>query len=145
MTHRPGFTFGELVAVIAVMAIMATIAAPSFKYLVAKYTLNGAANLLSADLRYTQQRSVTEQKLYELRIVPATRSYSVVNLVASSTIKAVTLDPAITISSPTGLASNRVNFNASGAPSSNGDVILSHASGYTSTVSVRPSGFVTVQ
>ena len=143
---KPAFTLGEILAVVAVMAVIVTIAAPSFNYLKARYTLTGAASVLAADLRYTQQRSVTEQKPYELRLVPATRSYTIVRLGSPEVVdKSVTLDSAITISSPTGLIENKVSFNSTGAPSSNGDIVLNHSSGYITTVSVRPSGFVTVQ
>jgi type IV fimbrial biogenesis protein FimT len=144
--HRPAFTMGEILAVLAVMAVIVTIAAPSFSGLQARYVLGGAAKDLAGDLRYTQQRSVTEQQPYELRIDTVARNYSVVRLGSpETTVKSTTFDAAVTVDSPTGLNANRVSFNSSGAPSNSGDVVLIHSGGTIATVSVRPSGFVTVQ
>lgn len=146
VSTRPGYTVGEVIGVLAVMAVIVTIAAPSFSNLKARYTLGGAAKQLATDLRYAQQRSVTEQRSHELRITTATRSYTVVRTGSPEvTVKSVTLDPAVTIGAPTGLTANRVSFNASGAPSNSGDVVLIHSGGTVTTVSVRPSGFVRVQ
>lgn len=143
---KPGFTAGEIAGVVAVVAIIAAISAPSFKALQARYVLGGAAKDLAAELRYAQQRSVTEQQPHELRITTASRSYVLVRLGSpEATVKSGTLDQAITISAPTGLTNDRVSFNAAGAPSNSGDVVLVHSGGTIATVSVRPSGFVTVQ
>lgn len=137
---------GEIVGVLAVMAVIVTIAAPSFAGLQARYVLGGAAKELASDLRYAQQRSVTEQQPHELRIDVANRSYAVVRLGSpEATVKSATFDPAVTVDSPTGLNDDRVSFNSSGAPSNSGDVVLLHSAGTIATVSVRPSGFVTVQ
>lgn len=143
---RPAFTIAETIAVIAVLAIIITISLPSFNQLRARYILGGDAKLLAADLRYTQQLSVTEQTPYELRLEPVNRTYAVVRLAVPETIiKTVTLDESVTINAPTGLVNDRVNFNAAGAPSGSGDIILTQTSGYLVTVSVRPSGFIKVQ
>lgn len=145
-SRRPAFSIAEIVAVVAVLAIILTISFPTFNSLRARYILGGDAKLLAADLRYTQQLSVTEQTLYELRLTPLSRSYEIVKLGSPEVIhKTVTLDNSVTIVNPTGLTDNLVNFNASGAPSVNGDIILEQTEGYAVTVSIRPSGFIKVQ
>lgn len=131
---------------IAVMGIILAISMPTFSYLRSKYILGGASKVLASDLRYTQQHSVTEQTPYELRLNPSTLTYQIVRLGSPEFInKTVTLDNSITIVSPTGLTENKVSFNSSGAPSASGDIILEHNSGYTAIITVRPSGFITVQ
>lgn len=146
VSTRPGYTVGEVIGVLAVMAVVVTIAAPSFGNLQARYVLGGAAKELASDLRYAQQRSVTEQQPHELRLDVAGRSYAVVRLGSpESTVKSATFDAAVTVDSPTGLNADRVSFNSAGAPSNSGDVVLIHSGGTIATVSVRPSGFVTVQ
>lgn len=144
--HRSGFTAAEVVAVVAVLAIIITVSFPSFNSLRARYILGGDAKLLAADLRYTQQLSVTEQTPYELRLEPVNHSYTIVKLGTPEVIhKTITMDNSVTIVDPTGLTNNQVNFNAAGAPSVNGDIILEQTDGYTATISVRPSGFIKVQ
>ncbi len=143
---RPGYSMGEIAGVMAILAVLITITAPSFAGLRARYVLGGAAKDLAGDMRYAQQRAVTEQVNHELRIDAAAGSYTVVRLGSpESTVKSVTFDQAVTVDSPTGLNADRVSFNSSGAPSNSGDVVLVHGSGSIATVSVRPSGFVTVQ
>lgn len=143
---RPGFTAGEIAGVLAMMAILVTIAAPSFRSLQSRYVLGGAAKSLAGDLRYAQQLSVTQQQPYGVRIDPPSRSYTVVQLGSpEATVKSVTLDQSVAVDSPTGLDDDEVSFNSAGAPSNSGDVVLVHAGGTIATVSVRPSGFVTAQ
>ncbi len=137
---------GEIAGVMAILAVLITITAPSFANLKARYVLGGAAKDLAGDLRYAQQRSVTEQVSHELRIDAAAGSYVLVRLGSpEATVKSATFDPTVTVGSPTGLNADRVSFNSSGAPSNSGDVVLVHSNGSIATVSVRPSGFVTVR
>lgn len=140
---RPGLTAPEIATVVAVIGILLLVSVPTFSSLRARYQVGGAAKLLSSDLRYAQQRSVTEQAAYGLRLSPALGSYEVFRVGPPETLdRLVTLDPLVSIVSPTGLANDTVTFNAAGAPSASGDVTLRHANGTTVTVSVRPSGYI---
>lgn len=59
MKIRPhGFSAIELMVVVAVVAILATVAAPSFTELIGKQRLKGAASVLYGDLQYARSEAV---------------------------------------------------------------------------------------
>lgn len=56
--RQRGFTLIELMVVLALVAILASMAAPSFRTLLAKRTVEAAAGAMLADLRFTRSESV---------------------------------------------------------------------------------------
>ncbi|MCI0372590.1 MAG: GspH/FimT family pseudopilin [candidate division NC10 bacterium] len=61
-----GFTLGELLAVIAVVAILGGLAIPLFLRTVQTYRLEGAAQKIAGDLRYAQSLAIAQGVLYRL-------------------------------------------------------------------------------
>src|SRR3989339_433835 len=59
MFRKYGFTLLELMIVIAVMGILATIAAPNFMRYMAERRLNGAARMVMSDLMNARMLAVT--------------------------------------------------------------------------------------
>jgi type IV fimbrial biogenesis protein FimT len=58
MNKSRGFTMVELMVVIAIIAIMATIAAPSFKAMLQSSSMTNAVNTFLADMRYARSESI---------------------------------------------------------------------------------------
>ena len=58
MNKSHGFTLLELMVVLAIAAILATLAAPSFKQLIQSNTMSGTVNTFLADMRYARSESI---------------------------------------------------------------------------------------
>jgi prepilin-type N-terminal cleavage/methylation domain-containing protein len=71
-----GFTLLELLITVAVMAIAAMIAFPSFQSIVANGNLKAAAADVAADFALYRQRALAENTMYQITITDA-RNYSI--------------------------------------------------------------------
>lgn len=58
MQKSRGFTLIELLVVIAIVAILATLAAPSFKNLIQSNTMSSKVNSFLADMRYARSEAI---------------------------------------------------------------------------------------
>jgi len=70
-THKinsGGFQLIQLVMVCAIIGIMAVIGVPVFTRYQPNIKLNAEAKQLISDLRYAQQKTVSEQKIYYIEI-----------------------------------------------------------------------------
>lgn len=95
-----GFTLTELLIVIAIAAILLTIAVPSFQPLFAKLKLEGVASELSADLQYARSQAVADNR----NVTFSTTSSSAYSIVGSQTptavsYKVVTLPSGVSVNS----------------------------------------------
>jgi type IV fimbrial biogenesis protein FimT len=94
--HQRGFTMIELLTVVAIIAVLLSLAAPSFREQLARRALEGAANELSADLQYTRTQAVSNNAVTAL----ATTSVSQYTITSgATTYKTVTLDPVLNVTS----------------------------------------------
>lgn len=57
--HQRGFTMIELLTVMAIIAVLLSLAVPSFREQLARRALEGVANELSADMQYARTWAVT--------------------------------------------------------------------------------------
>lgn len=73
MKGAKGFTLMELIVVVAVLGILATIAAPAFQQFLTERRLNGAARLLMTDLLNARMQAVTQNNRFLVSILDAGR------------------------------------------------------------------------
>lgn len=76
---KKGFTILELMIVIAVMGIMATIAIPSYQTFMAQRRLNGAARLVMSDLMAARMQAVSKNNEFRLFFVSNNPSYQILD------------------------------------------------------------------
>jgi len=96
MRSNSGFTMIELLIIIAIVGILVAVAAPSLSESMARRSLEGVANELSADLNYTKSQAVSVNATVSM--ITSAHGYTVSN--ASGTFKTITLNSKITLTSP---------------------------------------------
>jgi type IV fimbrial biogenesis protein FimT len=61
-----GFTLLELMIVVAIVAVMTRLAAPSFKYLIQSNTMSGTVNSFLSDMRFARSEAIRRGGVVEL-------------------------------------------------------------------------------
>lgn len=128
---------------LGVIALMATISIPYLKKYQPNLKLNATARDLTADLRYAQQLTITEQVIHSVKFDLADDSYQILKSgVATTTIKTVEFDSDVSFQQITGLSDNQVIFNFYGGVSESGQVTLINTNNKTAIINIKPSGYV---
>lgn len=139
-----GFTLAEMLVAIAITSLIAVIGLPFYRNINMNLNLSGEARNLASDLRQAQQLSVTEQVNYRLIINWNNNSYSIVNSRTLQKIKERELKNSVTFLAISGLANDTAEFNATGAASSTGSIILTNPNLRQATIEIKPSGYVKI-
>ena len=139
-----GFTLIELSIVISIIALIALITIPMLANYQRTAKLRNEARLFATNLRYAQQLAITEQNIYSVKLFTTTNSYQIINEGTNSVIKDVTLDSAVTIGEINSLTNDTIQFNPTGAAVETGDVVLINTKNQTSTIEIKPSGYVQI-
>ena len=124
-----GFTIIELVVTLAIIAILAAIAAPSFREYLATQRLKGAITELSTDLQFARSESV--QKNAAITATFAAGGYTIAQ--GGTTVKTVTLGNGNSIAGGTGMVATYDPVRAT-AVLTNGPSITLANSGTTGTL-----------
>lgn len=134
--NKKGFTIIEIVLVIALIGILATISLPVYKKTAAHYSLITAARMIASDIRLAQQRSITESRSYRLLFNTGSDNYQLLSVSNKSEINYL----------PKGIKIIRTNFTdktlsflPSGAPSQGGRVVLENRFGGRRYIIVTPA------
>ncbi len=154
-----GFTLIEVIMVIAIISLLAIM--PFFNFPSASLNLDGQAQQLANDIRYTQSLSMTKAQRYRLVITTGSSSYQILNTAGTAARFAsgnttVTLNSGISFGTLTNLPNNLIAFDGNGIPytttGSPGTALAANAtiplqsSGSTKTVVILPlTGKVNVQ
>jgi type IV fimbrial biogenesis protein FimT len=76
---KNGFTLLELLIVIAIMAIVSTIAVPRVTYYMAERRLNGAARMVMSDLMMARQKAVTQNNRFKVFFNTNNHGYTILD------------------------------------------------------------------
>lgn len=137
---RAGFTFIELMVVMAVAGLIATIAMPQIQKTMSSYRLSSSAQQLSVELNAA--RGLALSRVTATRLTVQSTSYQVIDTEdQTNPPRAVkTLEPGITFAA---LPAQPVRFFSRGHARP-GAYLLEDEYGVQVTVTVRPSGMVDV-
>lgn len=140
---KKGFTLIEVLLVIGIMGIIAAAYFSASQFQQQSKALSAAVRGLITDLRYAQQLSVTDQMVHGIQIFTASDSYKMIRF-STTTVEFFDKDlPAgITFQDVSGFTSDEVRFNAYGAVTEDGTITLVNTESSTTTIEIRPSGFV---
>ncbi|MET1081102.1 MAG: GspH/FimT family pseudopilin [Pseudomonas sp.] len=92
-SHMRGFSLVELTIVVALVAIIGTIAAPSFSDLLRSSQLQTSAEEFSTFLQYARSQAIISRTPYEIEFVAASDRWEAKNLATGTVERGVTLDP----------------------------------------------------
>lgn len=140
-----GLSLVEILIAVAIIAIVAVISVPFYRATTLNLDLNAASRDLSSDLRLAQQLSVTTQNNHQVVFTIANNSYLIKNTGSGAIIKSQSIKPPITILSITGLSTSTATFNSTGAAIESGFITLINPNNRTSTIEIKPSGYVKIQ
>lgn len=136
----------ELLVALSIIALLAASAIPYLKKYQPNLKLNAAARDLTTDLRYAQQLTITEQKVYQVIFDLIDNKYQIQKTgAATTTIKSVIFETDITIKQITGLNGQTVVFNYYGGVKESGKIVLTNINNATSTINIKPSGYVQLE
>jgi len=142
--QQSGFTLAEIIIVITIISFVTIISLPFYRNLNFNLSLSGQTKELASDLRQAQQLAVTEQINYQVIIDQEHNSYAIINTQTLKKIKEKKLKNQITILAINGLINNTVEFNATGAAISPGNIILTNPNLRQATIEIKPSGYVKI-
>jgi len=87
MFRKYGFTLLELMIVIAVMGILATIAAPNFMRYMAERRLNGAARMVMSDLMNARMLAVTLNRNVQVTFSTSASAFYTYDAVGTAAVR----------------------------------------------------------
>ncbi len=144
MSKNKGFSIVELAVVIGIVTLISLVTLPLLLNYQKTTKLRSEAQVLATNLRLAQQMAVTEQVIYNVKFFPETDSYQIINSQSSEVVKTVNLDSEISIDEISDLTENTAQFNVVGAVLESGSVTLINTRNATSTIQIKPSGYVQI-
>lgn len=139
-----GFTIIEISVVIAIISLLSLITIPALVNYQKTTKLRSEARLLATNLRYAQQLAITEQNIYSVKFFTSTDSYQIVNENTGEIIINIILDSAVDISIINSFTNDTAQFNPTGAAVETGSIVLTNTKNQTSTIEIKPSGYVEI-
>lgn len=135
----------ELLVIVGIMGILILIALPTFRAYQPNLQLAGVARELTTDLRYAQGLAVTEQVEHGIRFYLGADKYEIIRFgVVEEILKSRDFPETVSFQQISGLTNNEAVFNPYGAAKEAGLVDLINSKNSTTTVDIRPSGFIKI-
>lgn len=140
-----GFTLIEILVVIGLIGIVAAAYFSASQFNQQSKALSAAVRGLATDLRYAQQLSVAEQISHGISISEAINSYKLIRFGTTSVeLFDKSLPSDVAFQNVSGFTGDEIRFNAYGAVAEDGSITLTNTDSATTTIQVRPSGFVRI-
>lgn len=141
--NQRGTLIIRILVVFGIIAILTTISLPYLRKYQPNLKLNSVSRDLTANLRYAQQLTITEQVVYQVRLDIAENSYQIIKTgVATTTIRDVSLPSQVSLKEINDLTDDTVSFNSYGGVSESGQIILININNRTAIIKIKPSGYV---
>ena len=146
LKNKKGFILLNTLVAIVFFIVVVTISMPYIRNYRINSELSAEARKIVGDLKYTGQRSVTEQIVYGIVFDEINNSYQIIKVDgATSTVKTLFLENSIELKQVNGLPGNLVKFNFYGGVNDSGEIILESVLGREITIEIKPSGYVKIQ
>lgn len=145
------FTLFELIVVLSIMTILASVVAPRYGSAVARYRLDSAARRVWADIEQARSMARASGSTKVLRFVPTTNSYSIVGYRLGSskasdyTVKLNQPPFSITLESASFAGSADLQFGGFGLPADGGTIVLRAGSEVRTVTVDSASGAASIQ
>lgn len=130
MKHANGFTMIELLVVLAVVAVLVGLAAPSFNEQMARRRLEGVATDLSIDLQFARTQAVSDRNSVQVVTDSGGSRYRILNA-AGTALKTVNLPAGITATDAVTVTYDQLRGTANAV-----QIVLSNPTRTTATVRV---------
>lgn len=142
---KRGVALTELLILITVLAILIGLGIVAFRNYQPSLQLSGVSRDLASDLRYAQQLALTEQIKHGIRFATTTDEYQIIRYgEVEEVLQEKQLPQEVSFSEITGLDNDQAIFNPYGAVRQAGTVTLINTQAATTTIDIRPSGFVRI-
>ena len=145
LNKKRGFILSEKLILLSIIIILIGAAIPFIQDIRPNIKLSGAARELATDLRWAEQSAVAEQVDYEIvfypNSVPPYYQIFAQRKEGPEIVKKKDLSEGIYFAE-INCEENKVVFNPYGAASSGGIVTLVNSEFQTTTIKIRPSGFI---
>ncbi|HAO81533.1 MAG: hypothetical protein UV57_C0002G0012 [Parcubacteria group bacterium GW2011_GWD2_43_10] len=144
--QRAGFTIFEVTVVVGIVVLVIISSLPAIRTAQINSTLKREGRSLLSDLRLAQQLTLGEQTTHLVKLFNTTpQKYQLIARLASDTIiKEHELNNKITWQDMGGFTNNEIIFTISGSAVEAGTIVLQNTNGLTTSLEVKPSGYVKV-
>lgn len=141
-----GFTIIQTLVVLGIIVILALLTMPYLRQYGPNLALQGVTRELFSNLRWAQELAISEQVIHGVYFLPAQKKYQVIRFteISEEVLKEKTLPQDVDFESINGFLDNKVKYNSYGAVFESGEIILINTNNQTSTIDVRPSGYVRI-
>ncbi len=143
---KKAVTLIELLVALGILGLTLALGAMFLKFQIPGLALASEAQTVRSELLRARSLTLTQQTPHGLVLEPETGAYRLDRLGPSpATLANFTLGSGITFGAAGPFLNNTVTFNPAGAAAESGTIILRNSNNVTKTITISPSGFVTVE
>ncbi len=144
LKKESGLSLAEILVAMGIILILALLIYPNLKTYLNQQLLSANAEKFVGYLKLAQQRTVTEQLKYAIKVNLLSQNYYLVKKGSPDIVlENYSLAEPISFNQINGLVDNEVVFNPTGAVDFSGDIYLLHQqTNEQKKIMIKPSGYV---